>query len=203
MRMEKNRVEAFSDGVIAIIITVMVLEMRVPRGDEWSSLAAVWPVFVSYVLSFVYVGIYWNNHHHMLQASRSVNAGVLWGNLHLLFWLSLLPFTTGWMGQNHFTRVPMMLYGINLLACAVAYKVLQSSLAAHHGPESTFAAALGGDLKGNLSMVLYVVGICSAWFVAPLLGFAVFACVALLWLVPDRRMEAVVRAGRENGKNQS
>jgi uncharacterized membrane protein len=199
--MQKNRLEAFSDGVIAIIITVMVLEMHVPRGASWSSLGAVWPVFVSYVMSFIYVGIYWNNHHHMLQATRSISAGVLWANLHLLFWLSLLPFTTGWMGQNPFTPVPMALYGINLLACAVAYTVLQTSLVAHHGRESAFAAALGNDAKGKLSLVLYGIGICAAWLASPMLGFAVFACVALIWLVPDRRMESVVDKSRENRKD--
>ena len=198
--MKKERVETFSDAMFAIIMTVMVLELHAPQKDTWGSLAAVGPVFVSYVLSFTYVGIYWVNHHHMLQAVRSVSGGVLWGNVHLLFWLSLLPFTTEWIGQTRFTRVPMVLYGINLVACSVAYTLLQMRLVLLHGKESPFAVALGkngNDMKGKLSLALDIIGICLAWFVAPILGLAIFIFVALMWLVPDPRMAAVVAAAHE------
>lgn len=187
--MEKNRLEAFSDGVIAIIITIMVLEMKVPDEATWEALARLRPVFVSYVLSFLYVGIYWNNHHHLLRATSSISSGTMWVNLHLLFWLSLMPFTTGWMGENNFARLPTILYGINLLSCAIAYNAMQRQLARYHGPDSSLAHALGRDLKGNVSLLFYVVGTAIAAFVSPMLGFAVFVSVALLWLVPDRRME--------------
>src|SRR5437773_1040876 len=153
--MKKNRLEAFSDGVIAIIITIMVLEMKVPHGADLPALTPVLPVFLSYLLSFVYVGIYWNNHHHMFQVVTLVNGAVLWANLHLLFWLSLLPFTTGWMGENHFAPLPTTLYGANLFACAVAYAVLQNQLISHHGKDSSLAGALGKDFKGKVSFVLY------------------------------------------------
>jgi uncharacterized membrane protein len=195
--MEKNRLEAFSDGVIAIIITIMVLELKVPHGDDFESLAKLWPVFISYVLSFLYVGIYWNNHHHMLQATESVSAGILWANLHLLFWLSLLPFTTGWMGENHFTRGPIMLYGFNLLACGFAYTVLQLRISAHHGPDHPFAQVIGRDLKGKASLALYLIGIAVAALTRPWIGFVIFTAVAIIWLIPDRRMEKVVnRSGK-------
>jgi uncharacterized membrane protein len=187
--MEKNRLEAFSDGVIAIIITIMVLEMKVPHEATWEALVTLWPVFISYVLSFLYVGIYWNNHHHLMRAASSISSGTLWVNLHLLFWLSLMPFTTGWMGENDFARLPTMLYGINLLACAIAYHAMQAQLARHHGPDSPMARALGGDMKGKISLLCYVAGTLMAAFLSPMLGFAVFVGVALLWLVPDRRME--------------
>lgn len=190
--MEKNRLEAFSDGVIAIIITIMVLELKVPHGDTWDALSKLWPVFLSYVLSFLYVGTYWNNHHHLFQASKHVKASTLWANLHLLFWLSLLPFTTGWMGENHFARLPTMLYGMNLLLCAIAYFLLQNNLAKHHGPGNAIAEALGRDVKGKLSLVLYVLGIALAAFDMPHFGFGVFICVSLMWYIPDRRMERVV-----------
>ena len=196
--MEKNRLEAFSDGVIAIIITIMVLELKVPHGDDLQTLSKLWPVLVSYILSFLYVGIYWNNHHHMLQAVRSVSGGVLWANLHLLFWLSLLPFTTGWMGENHFTRLPTTLYGLNLLACALAYTILQLHLVAHHGRDSDLARALGRDIKGKVSLVLYITGILAAWLVTPWLGFLIYTVVALMWFVPDRRMETVVKQSRKD-----
>ncbi len=192
--MEKNRLEAFSDGVIAIIITIMVLELKVPHDDSLGALAKLWPVFISYVLSFLYVGIYWNNHHHMLQATQSVSAGVLWANLFLLFWLSLLPFTTGWMGENHFSRLPTALYGVNLLFAALAYYVLQTQLSIHHGRDSHFTRALGSDFKGKGSLAAYVLGIVLAWLASPWAGFAVFAGVSLWWLVPDRRMEQVVQS---------
>lgn len=194
--MEKNRLEAFSDGVIAIIITIMVLEMKVPHGDSWGALASLWPVFLSYVLSFLYVGTYWNNHHHLIQAARHINGATMWSNLHLLFWLSLMPFTTGWMGENHFARLPTILYGLNLMACALSYYLLQTVLASLHGPQSPMAIALGRDVKGKLSLLLYGVGIAVAAWLQPVLGCAVFASVSLMWLLPDRRMEAALRAQR-------
>jgi uncharacterized membrane protein len=187
--MEKNRLEAFSDGVLAIIITIMVLELKVPHGAELDALAALWPVFFSYVLSFAYLGIYWNNHHHMMQVADSVNGVILWANLHLLFWLSLLPFSTGWMGENHFARWPTMLYGLNLLLCAVAYFVLQSCLIRHQGDDGLLAGAVAHDLKGKVSPVLYVSGMAATWIVSPWIGLAFFVGVALMWLIPDRRME--------------
>lgn len=187
--MEKNRLEAFSDGVIAVIITIMVLEMKVPHGAEFSTLAPLAGVFLSYVLSFVYVGIYWNNHHHMFQLTETVSGAILWANLHLLFWLSLLPFTTGWMGENHFERWPTVLYGINLLCCAVAYYVLQTCIIRHQGSESPLAKAVARDFKGKISPVLYVCGILTAWGVSAWAGELFFVCVALMWLIPDRRVE--------------
>jgi uncharacterized membrane protein len=196
--MEKNRLEAFSDGVIAIIITIMVLEMKVPHGDNWAALANLWPVFLSYVLSFLYVGTYWNNHHHLIQASCRINGATMWANLHLLFWLSLMPFTTGWMGENNFARLPTILYGMNLMVCALAYFVLQTVLARLHGPDSPMAIALGRDVKGKVSLLLYGVGIAMASRLQPMLGCAVFAGVSLMWLLPDRRMEAALRAQHES-----
>lgn len=190
--METNRLEAFSDGVIAIIITIMVLEMKVPHGASFDALAPLLPVFLSYVLSFVYVGIYWNNHHHQFQLTESVSGGVLWANLHLLFWLSLLPFTTGWMGENHFERWPTVLYGANLLCCALAYYILQTSIIRHEGPDCALARAVTRDFKGKLSPVIYVAGIACAlagWAGA---GLAFFVGAALMWLVPDRRVERLV-----------
>jgi uncharacterized membrane protein len=195
--MEKNRLEAFSDGVIAIIITIMVLELKVPRGSELAALLPLVPVFLSYVLSFLYVGIYWNNHQHMFQLTTSVNGTVLWANLHLLFWLSLLPFTTGWMGENHFERWPTMLYGLNLLLCAVAYYLLQTSIIRHQGPECLLAKAVSRDLKGKASPMMYVGGIVTAWAVPAWMGMAFFVLAALMWLVPDRRIERVLGAHRE------
>jgi len=193
--MNKNRLEAFSDGVLAIIITIMVLEMKVPHGAELAALVPLWPVFVSYALSFLYVGIYWNNHHHMLHATNRVNGSVLWANLGLLFCLSLLPFTTGWMGENHFARWPTMIYGLNLLAAAVAYFILQNALIRLQGHDSTLARAIGRDVKGKISPVFYVLGILAAWFLSPWLGLAFFVAVALLWLVPDSRIERQLRNG--------
>jgi len=187
--MEKNRLEAFSDGVIAIIITIMVLELKVPHGSDFASLSPLMPVFLSYVLSFVYMGIYWNNHHHMLQLTSSVSGVILWANLHLLFWLSLLPFTTGWMGENHFERLPTLLYGVNLLLCAIAYFTLQTCIIRHEGPECLLAKAVARDLKGKISPLLYVVGLGLAWLGHASFGMAVFVLVALIWLVPDPRIE--------------
>ena len=197
--MEKNRLEAFSDGVLAIIITIMVLEMKVPHGDSWAELSKLGPVFLSYVLSFANVGIYWNNHHHMLQTMRSVNGTVLMANLHLLFWLSLLPFTTGWMGENHFAQLPIVLYGVNLLLCAVAYTILQLCLIRHQGAGGLLAKAVQKDRKGKLSVLLYLAGIAVAlagWAVA---GFLVYAVVALVWLVPDPRVERAMHLHGERG----
>jgi len=189
--MGKGRLEAFSDGVIAIIITIMVLEMKVPHGSRLQDLLPVLPVFLSYVLSFVYVGIYWNNHHHMLHTSSRVTGGVLWANLHLLFWLSLFPFTTGWMGENHFTPVPTALYGTVLLMAALAYYVLQQAIIRAHGPDSLLRKAVGRDWKGKLSPVLYVVAILAA-LRSPWIAEAIFVTVALIWLIPDRRIESVL-----------
>jgi len=190
--METNRLEAFSDGVIAVIITVLVLEMKVPHGPDLASLAPVVPVFLSYVLSFVYIGIYWNNHHHMLHVTERVTGGILWANLHLLFWLSLLPFSTAWMGENEFARWPTMTYGANLLACAIAYVILQKRIIAAEGPDGALAKAIGGDLKGKLSPLFYLAGIAAAWLWQPGAGMALFVAVALVWLVPDRRIERTV-----------
>ena len=195
--MGKGRLEAFSDGVLAIIITIMVLELKVPHGDDLAALVPLWPVYVSYVLSFIYVGIYWNNHHHMLHAAHRVNGSVLWANLHLLFWLSLLPFTTGWMGENHFGRWPTVLYGINLLLCALAYVVLQMVLVNYHGKQSPLARALGSDIKGKISPVLYLAGCALAALDYPHIGAIFFGIVALIWLVPDQRMERLALAARE------
>ena len=187
--MEKNRLEAFSDGVIAVLITIMVLEMKVPHGGGLAALAPLWPVFLSYVLSFVYIGIYWNNHHHMMHLAKTVNGKVLWANLHLLFWLSLVPFTTGWMGENHFERGPTILYGVNLLLCAIAFTILQACLIRHQGHGSPLAGAVTRDVKGKASLLMYVLGILGAWLVAPWAGLALFVVVALMWLVPDPRIE--------------
>jgi uncharacterized membrane protein len=186
--MGKTRLEAFSDGVLAIIITIMVLEMKVPHDPSLAALAPIVPVFLSYVLSFVYVGIYWNNHHHMLHACKRVSARVLWANLHLLFWLSLFPFATGWMGENHFAPLPSALYGVVLLAAAIAYWLLQQAIIATEGKASTLQRAIGSDWKGKLSPVLYVCGIGLTFF-EPWFAQALYVAVALIWLVPDRRIE--------------
>ena len=193
--MGKQRLEAFSDGVIAIIITIMVLELKVPHGETLATLAPLAPVFVSYVLSFIYVGIYWNNHHHMLHAAGKVSASVLWANLHLLFWLSLFPFATGWMGENHFAALPTAVYGLVLLLAAIAYWLLQQAIIAAQGPESVLQRAVGSDWKGKLSPVLYAIAIPLAFW-SPVLAQAIYALVALLWLVPDRRIENAVQAGK-------
>jgi uncharacterized membrane protein len=186
--MSKGRLEAFSDGVIAIIITIMVLEMKVPHGDRLDDLWPVLPVFLSYVLSFVYVGIYWNNHHHMLHAASMATGGILWANLHLLFWLSLVPFTTGWMGENDFAAVPTSLYGVNLLGCALAYTILQAAIIRSQGPGSALAAAVQGDIKGKLSLAMYLIAI-PVSFVNEWIAYALYTAVAVIWFVPDRRIE--------------
>jgi len=190
--MGTTRLEAFSDGVIAVIITIMVLEMKVPHGEGIDTLVPVIPVFLSYILSFVYLGIYWNNHHHMLHACRKVTGSMLWANLHLLFWLSLIPFATGWMGENHFAAVPSALYGVVLLMAAVAYWILQQLIIASQGADSILKKAVGGDWKGKLSPILYAVAIPAAfWWQWVSLSLYVF--VALLWLIPDRRIESTLR----------
>jgi uncharacterized membrane protein len=181
-------VEAFSDGVFAIIITIMVLELHVPHGAQLADLAPVLPVLLCYVLSFVYVGIYWNNHHHMFQACSSVNGAILWANLHLLFWLSLLPFATGWMGENHFTAVPTALYGVILVMAAFAYLVLQQAIIRNEGDASVLKAAIGRDWKGKISAPLYIVAIL-ATLLSPWIAQALYVVVALIWLIPDRRIE--------------
>lgn len=186
--MGKGRLEAFSDGVLAIIITIMVLEMKVPHGITPDALKSLAPVFISYVLSFINVAIYWNNHHHMLHAAKKVNASVLWANIHLLFWLSLFPFVTGWMGENHFETWPVILYGIVAFMAGIAYYLLAHSLAKLHGKESTLALALGKDRKGILSVVVYLVGI-GVSFINSWLGVFIYFIVVMMWLIPDRRIE--------------
>ncbi len=187
--MSTTRLEAFSDGVVAILITIMVLELKVPHSMDWEALRPTIFTLLMYVLSFVYVGIYWTNHHHMFHATDHVNGRVLWANLHLLFWLSLVPFTTTWMGENHFTAVPTALYGVVLLAAAIAYIVLQSSIIKQEGPQSKLARAVGHDRKGKLSIALYLSAILLA-FVHPLIADAIYVTVALIWLVPDKRIES-------------
>jgi uncharacterized membrane protein len=186
--MGTGRVEAFSDGVVAIIITIMVLEMKVPHETSVAALRPLLPVFLSYILSYVYIGIYWSNHHHMLHASERVNGAVLWANLHLLFWLSVIPFVTAWMGENHFASVPIALYGLVLLMAAVAYTILLRVLLAAQGPHSLLKTAVGDDFKGKLSLVLYLIAIPSA-FLIPWIAGALYVTVALVWLVPDSRIE--------------
>ncbi len=186
--MGKGRLEAFSDGVIAIIITIMVLELKVPHATGFEALLPLAPIFGSYALSFVYVGIYWNNHHHLLQAVKSVDGRSLWANLHLLFWLSLIPFCSGWMGENHFASLPVLLYGVVLLMAGVAYFILSRCLIAHHGRESALAQALGRDRKGMASLLLYIVAIALA-FVSSVAAMAVYVLVAAIWFLPDRRIE--------------
>jgi uncharacterized membrane protein len=186
--MGKDRLTAFSDGVVAVIITIMVLELKVPHGADWAALLPVVPVFISYVLSFVYVAIYWNNHHHLLHTVSRVDGLILWANAHLLFWLSLTPFTTGWMGENHFARLPTALYGASLLLPAVAYWLLQKAIIRSQGEQSTLKRAIGRDFKGKISPVLYAAAIVLA-FASPLISLALYTLVALVWLVPDRRIE--------------
>ncbi len=193
--MGKGRLEAFSDGVIAILITIMVLELKAPHGAELAALTPLLPVFLSYVLSFVYLGIYWNNHHHLLQATHRVTGPVLWANLHLLFWLSLIPVTTAWMGDNHFAPVPVAAYGVVLLCAAIAYFVLVRALLAHHERESALARAIGDDFKGKISVAIYAVAIAVATWLT-WLACALYVVVAILWLVPDRRIENALRHGR-------
>lgn len=191
--MGKGRLEAFSDGVLAIIITIMVLELKAPHGTGFDALGPLMPSFLSYVLSFVYVGIYWNNHHHLLHAAKSVSGAVLWANLHLLFWLSLLPFTTAWMGENHFEALPSAVYGFVLLMAALAYYLLQRLIMSTDGPDSLLKKAVGSDWKGKLSPVFYAAGILTSFW-QHWLAQALYVFVALMWLVPDRRIERMVNA---------
>jgi uncharacterized membrane protein len=186
--MGKGRLEAFSDGVMAIIITIMVLELKVPHGADFAALRPLIPVFLSYVLSFIFLGIYWNNHHHLLQAARQVNGRILWANIHLLFWLSLIPFVTAWMGENHFAATPVALYGVVMLFSAIAYTILSVSLVAHHGQDSPLAIAMGRDYKGKISLMLYTLAIPLA-FVNSWLACGMYAMVSTIWLMPDRRIE--------------
>jgi uncharacterized membrane protein len=196
--MGTGRLEAFSDGVVAIIITIMVLELKVPHGTTFADLKPLLPVFLSYLLSFIYVGIYWNNHHHMLQLVQSVSGPILWANLHLLFWLSLVPFVTSWIGENHLSAIPVALYGVVLIMAALAYTLLMTLMIRHEGPDSALARAMGRDLKGKASPVLYIAGIVCASFIgdetgiATVLALAFFVGVAIMWLVPDRRIERVI-----------
>ncbi|MEN3339683.1 MAG: potassium channel family protein [Acidobacteriota bacterium] len=204
--MGKGRLEAFSDGVLAIIITIMVLELKVPRGEPGSdgvgALLALLPIFGSYVLSFVFIAIYWNNHHHMLHASERVNGSILWANVHLLFWLSLVPFVTAWMGENHFAPVPVAAYGVVMLMSGVAFTVLARTLVWLHGPDSTLARALGSDLKGWTSLVLYAAAIPLA-FVDRWLALGTYVCVAAMWLIPDRRIERIIAPAPTHSREHS
>jgi uncharacterized membrane protein len=193
--MGKNRLEAFSDGVIAIIITIMVLELKVPAGHELADLKPVFPHLSAYVMSFVYCGIYWNNHHHLIQAVKQVNGRILWANLHLLFWLSLVPFGTLWMGESHFAKAPSAIYGVLLLGAAVAYYILARSLVKHHGEGSTIEKALGADFKGKISIVIYMLGIVLALLDMEIAATALYAAVAVMWLVPDKRIENILVKG--------
>ncbi|AXK83764.1 DUF1211 domain-containing protein [Pseudolabrys taiwanensis] len=189
--MKATRLEAFSDGVLAIIITIMVLELKVPHGEDLAALQPLLPAFLSYVLSFVYVGIYWNNHHHMMSICRRVTGGVLWANLHLLFWLSLLPFATGWMGENHFDKLPTAIYGVVLLMAAIAYSILTWTIIREEGRDSLLHKAVGRDVKGTISALAYAIAIPLAFYL-PSVAQAIYVCVALTWLVPDRRIERVL-----------
>lgn len=188
--MNKNRLEAFSDGVLAIIITIMVLEFKVPESVDYEALRPLLHKFLSYILSFIYVGIYWNNHHHMMHTVKRVNGKILWANLHLLFWLSLIPFVTAWIGEHHFAPFPMMYYGIILLMNAIAYFILQNVILNHHGKDSILSKAIGADYKGKVSPILYIIGIAFAPFY-PIISGILYIIVALIWLVPDKRIEKI------------
>ena len=192
--MDKGRLEAFSDGVIAIIITIMVLELKIPNVDSIEALKPLLPVFLSYILSFIYVGIYWNNHHHTFQAAESVNGTILWANMHLLFWLSLVPFVTAWMGENHFTRWPVTFYGIVLLMNSIAYALLMAALVKLHGKDSVLAKAIGKDRKGTISTAIYIIAIAISW-VNQQISFALYVLVAIIWFIPDRRIEKKIVGG--------
>ncbi len=189
--MSKSRMEAFSDGVFAIIITIMVLELKVPHGTNLNSLVPLIPVFLSYVLSFIFLAIYWNNHHHLCQAIEKVNGRILWANIHLLFWLSLIPFVTGWMGENNFAPLPVALYGVVLLCDAIAYYILTLALKAHHDEDSKLVKALGSDFKGKISVVIYAIAIPLA-YVHPLIAASLYTSVAMMWLIPDKRFERII-----------
>ncbi len=194
--MKKERLEAFSDGVIAIIITIMVLGITVPQGDKLADLKPLIPGISSYILSFIYLGIYWNNHHHMMHTVKHVRGDILWANLHLLFWLSLVPFVTGWMGENHFAAMPMSLYGVILLMAAVAYYILQRRIISNHGPDSILSRAIGKDLKGKISPILYLIAIGMSWVNQWIAG-GIYILVALIWIVPDKRIEVIFKNEEE------
>lgn len=189
--MHKGRLEAFSDGVIAIIITIMVLELKIPHSDDIKALTPLWPVLMSYMLSFIYVGIYWNNHHHMLFTVKKINGTVLWANLHFLFWLSVIPFVTAWMGENYFTKWPVVLYGVVLIMCATAYTILAAILLKREGKESKLSKAFGNDRKGKLSILLYALAIAGA-FIHPAISLLLYLLVAIIWFIPDLRIERVL-----------
>jgi uncharacterized membrane protein len=198
--MKKGRLEAFSDGVIAIIITIMVLELKVPQnlwGDDWRAIAGLWPVFLSYILSFVNVGIYWNNHHHMFYLVETITGGALWANLNLLFWLSLMPFSTAWMGMYHFSKWPVVGYGVVLIMCAISYTILAYMLASHCGKNSELAQALGKDWKGKASIVIYLIAVVTAIFLDPRVALILYFIVGIMWFIPDRRIEKRVRHHRD------
>ncbi len=196
--MTKGRLEAFSDGVIAILITILVLELKIPHGEDWAALGPTVPVFLSYVMSFVFLGIYWNNHHHLLHATGAVDGRILWANLHLLFWLSLVPFVTGWMGENHFAPLPTAAYGLVLLLAAVAYTVLQLAIVARQGKDSRLKAAVGSDSKGKVSLALYAAGLALA-FVNRWIAIGCYTAVSFIWLVPDRRIERLLEREHDAG----
>lgn len=195
--MNRTRLEAFSDGVLAIIITIMVLEIKVPHGNDFAALQPLIPVVISYILSFIYIGIYWNNHHHMMHTVKHVSGNILWANLHLLFWLSLVPFTTGWIGENHFAPIPMAVYGIVLLMAAIAYFVLQNQIIRAQGEHSLLARAIGSDIKGKMSPILYLLGIGSS-FISEWISGSFYVLVALIWLIPDKRIEIILRNMEEH-----
>lgn len=197
--MTKGRLEAFSDGVIAILITILVLELKTPHGADLEALRPLLPVFLTYVLSFIFLGIYWNNHHHLLQATRQINGKILWANLHLLFWLSLIPFVTGWMGENHFAPLPTAVYGVVLLLSAVAYLILQTMIVSEEGKDSKLGVAVGNDIKGKVSMLLCLIAIPSA-FVNQWVSDGLYVLVALIWLIPDKRIESTLKQSAEGTK---
>jgi uncharacterized membrane protein len=199
--MNRTRLEAFSDGVLAIIITIMVLEIRVPHGNDFTALKPLIPVLISYVLSFIYIGIYWNNHHHLMHTVKNVTGGILWANLHLLFWLSLVPFTTGWIGENHFDPIPMAVYGFVLLMAAIAFYVLQTIIVQSQGEHSILAKAIGSDLKGKMSLVLYLLAIGSN-FTSQWISGSLYILVALIWLIPDKRIEIILKDEHESSHHK-
>ncbi|MEW5675298.1 TMEM175 family protein [Flavobacterium enshiense] len=194
--MNKNRLEAFSDGVLAIIITIMVLEMQVPEEATFEALLKLFPIFISYILSFIYVGIYWNNHHHMMHTVKHVTGGILWANLHLLFWLSLIPFVTAWIGEHHFAPFPMLMYGFILLMCAIAYYLLQNLIIREHGTNSILAKVVGKDYKGKISVILYLTATISTYYHEIISGI-IYVLVALMWLIPDKRIEKAFQKEEE------
>lgn len=198
--MNRGRIEAFSDGVMAIIITIMVLEIKVPHGDDFNALKPLIPIVLSYIMSFIYIAIYWNNHHHMMHTVKFVSGDILWANMYLLFWLSIVPFVTGWMGENNFSALPMACYGLILLMAAIAYFILQGRIIKNHGPDSVLAKAIGRDLKGKASPILYILGIAAAFFNQWISG-GIYLLVALMWLIPDKRIEIIFKNNLSETKN--